>query len=132
MVARIGNQFHEMFGPSSLRADGPIILNVEHDEMRAIAPRGAVEMTEEGNELRMSAEVSDTPLGDRVLSEVRTNSLGLSVEFRAVKEHRDARGVRVIDEALLTGLALTARPAYTDTSVEARRKVLVPVRRVWL
>ena len=42
------------------------------------------------------------------------------MEFRAVKEHFEA-GVRVITEALLSGVAVVDRSAYSGSVVEARR-----------
>ena len=52
------------------------------------------------------------PAGDRALDEIRTGkAAGLSVEFRALKESRVA-GVRVIEEAELSGVGIVARPSY--------------------
>ena len=44
---------------------------------------------------------------------------GLSVEFHAVREHRQG-GRRVVTEARLDGAALTDDPSYPNTSVEVR------------
>ncbi len=126
-VARINHQFDELFAEGALRTEGAICLNWEHDELRSVAPRGAVDVTETAGELRMMAECSDTPLADMALDQVRRKCMGLSIEFVPIAEHRDTRGVRVLTDAILMGLAVTARPAH-PTTVEARR---APPPRRW-
>ena len=46
---------------------------------------------------------------------------GLSVEFEAISEH-DEGGTRVIDMANLSGLAICDRPAFKESTIEARAK----------
>ena len=45
----------------------------------------------------------------------------MSVEFRAVHERQDA-GIRVIEDAVLSGIGIVRAPAYGDSRVEARQR----------
>ena len=71
-----------------------------------------------------------------MLALVRSGVLrGLSIEFRAVAERIEA-GVRVIERAVLRGVAVVDTPAYPASEVEARMAMLprpAPARRrLWL
>ena len=46
---------------------------------------------------------------------------GLSVEFRAVRERRDG-DLRVVEDAILSGIAIVRSPSYGAARVEARRR----------
>ena len=62
------------------------------------------------------------PAADRALDEIRSGAVGgLSVEFRPVKEGRDA-DTRVIEDAVLTGTGIVRAPSYKQSNVEARRR----------
>ena len=114
----------ERFEPGSLRLAESVLLDLSHDRERAVAwhPGGGLELVDRGEALEMSAEVPPIPAGDRALEEIRTGKVtGLSVEFQAVKESR-VGGVRVIEEALLTGVAIVARPSYEGARIEARAR----------
>ena len=66
-----------------------------------------------------------------VAADVRSGILrGFSSEFRALEE-RDENGVRIIRSAVLEDLALVASPAYPQSRVEIRKRVLKG-RRIWL
>ena len=114
----------ERFEPGSLRMADAVHLDLNHDRERAVAwhPGGGLELRDEGGALVLSAEVPPIPAGDRALEEIRTGkATGLSVEFRAVKETR-SDGVRVIEDAILSGVGLVAQPSYTGSRIEARAR----------
>ena len=104
--------------------DGPVHLDLGHDRERVIAyqPGGGLELTDQGEALELTADLPPIPAADRALDEIRAGKVtGLSVEFRAVKETRSG-GVRVIHEAVLSGVAIVARPSYVGSQVEARAR----------
>ena len=132
----------ERFNPGSLRwPDNGIRVDLDHASSPA---RGSVQAPllrtvpiVDGDEIRIDADLPDTTAARDLAVLMRTTQpmyTGLSVEFRSRKEHRQA-GVRVIDDALLEGAALTSEPAYKDTSVEVRdedESEKKPRRRFWL
>ena len=114
----------ERFAPGSLRMAGAVHFDLHHDRERAIAytPGGGLELADGDAALELTAELPPIPAADRALDEIRTGKAnGLSVEFRAVKESR-VGGVRVIEEAELSGIGLVARPSYTGSRIEARSR----------
>ena len=120
----------ERFEPGSLRLDDVVVLDWEHDAMRALAwaPDGGLELVDGPDAMRMSAELPPIPGGDRALDEVRAGKVtGLSIRFRPVRERME-NGIRIIEEALLRGIAITRAPSYQDSRVEARSRK----RRIWL
>ena len=120
----------ERFAPGSLRMANAVHLDLNHDKERAVAwhPGGGLELRDEDGAMILSAELPPIPAADRALDEIRAGKVtGLSVEFRAVKESL-VNGVRVIEEAELSGVAIVARPSYEGSRVEARNRR----RRVWL
>ena len=69
----------------------------------------------------MSVELPDTADARDTLTLVKAGVLrGLSVEFRAIAE-RFEQGVRIISEAVLTGLAIVDKPAYSESTVATRQ-----------
>ena len=120
----------ERFAPGSIRMAGPVHLDLNHDRERVVAysPGGGLELTDRGEALELSAELPPIPGADRALDDIRTGKAnGLSVEFRAIKESR-VDGVRVIEEAELSGIGIVGMPSYLGARVEARHRR----RRVWL
>ena len=120
----------ERFEPGSLRLDDHVILDWEHDQLRALAwaPDGGLELTDGPDAMRMTATLPPLPAGDRALEEVRAGKVtGLSIRFRPVRERME-NGIRIIEEALLRGIAITRAPSYQDSRVEARSRK----RRIWL
>ena len=120
----------ERFEPGSLALADSVHLDLHHDAMRALAwtPGGGLELRDEDGAMQMVAEVAPIPAGDVALAEVRSGTTtGLSVEFRAIKERREA-GIRIISQALLTGIGLVRRPSYEASRVEARDAG----RKLWL
>ena len=70
----------------------------------------------------MRATLPPIPAADRALAEIRGgNATGLSVEFRALRERREA-GLRVIQEAVLSGIGIVRSPSYGASRVEARAR----------
>ena len=123
----ISPSHRERFMPGSLRRDGdPVVLDLDHDPLRAVAWIGqGLELEDSRHELRLRADLPRTPAADAALEGVRTGARrGLSVEFNAVQEHREAQtGIRVIEDSLLRGIGLVARPSYPGSSVnEIRRR----------
>ena len=120
----------ERFEPGSLELAPAVGFNLDHDRSRLIAwaPDGGLELADGDDAMRMTATLPPLPFGDMVLDEIREGRrTGLSVEFRPIKT-RTENGIRVIEKALLRGVALLARPDYGASRVEARARR----RRVWL
>ena len=114
----------ERFEPGSIHMAGVVHLDLNHDRERVIAwhPEGGLELTDRGEALELAAELPPLPAADRALDEIRTGKTnGLSIEFRALKESR-ANGVRVIEEAELSGIGLVSKPSYEGSRVEARAR----------
>ena len=114
----------ERFAPGSLRMADAVHLDLNHDRERAVAwhPGGGLELRDEDGAMILSAELPPIPAADRALDEIRSGkTAGLSVEFRAVKESR-SEGVRVIEDAILSGVGLVAQPSYAGSRIEARAR----------
>lgn len=108
------------FGDDVGAAD--VVLNVQHVRSRPLARTGGggLSLVDGPDALRMAVSLPVTREADDVLSLVRAGVLrGLSVEFRAIAE-REEGGVRVIERAALSGLAVVDRPAYPASTVAAR------------
>ena len=126
----ISPSHRERFAPGSLRLANVVHLDLDHDPERAVAwlPDGGLDLASDDEAMRLSATLPPIPGADRALDDVRTGKVGgLSVEFRALKE-TVVDGIRVIEEAELTGVGLVKRPSYSGASVEARSRR----RRIWL
>ena len=120
----------ERFAPGAIRMADSVHLDLNHDRERVIAymPNGGLELSGCDDALELSADLPRIPAADRALEEIRTGkTTGLSVEFRAVKESR-VNGVRVIWDAILSGVGLVGDPSYGGARVEARARR----RRIWL
>ena len=114
------NDRPEMFeaGAFHWRESG-IVIRAQHDRMQPII-RAMPYL--EGRELRISAPLlNDTRGRDIAVAMAGPTPLytGLSVEFRAEKEHRRG-GLRVITRAFLDGAGLVDTPAYLSSTVEVR------------
>ena len=110
--------FRERFEPGAFGAVRAIDINLQHDAAVVVA-RGAA-LTDSPVALRVSATL---PERSAALALVRRRALGgFSVEFKPTREHRDAHGVRVVERATLTGLALVDRPAYPGARPEVRAR----------
>ena len=114
----VSPDFRERFEPGSLSHAGRIDLNLQHDP-GVVLVRGAT-LTDSPVALTVRAELPD---GSAALALARRRALnGFSIEFRAKREHRDAAGIRVVEAADLTGLALVDRGAYPASQVEVRAR----------
>ena len=114
----------ERFEPGALRMAESVHLDLHHDVERAIAwhPGGGLALANGRDVLTMRAELPPIPAADRALAEIKAGRVdGLSVEFRAVKERRDG-DIRVIEDAVLSGIAIVKAPSYDGSRVEARRR----------
>ncbi len=130
-VATIGPGMVEKFLPGAFRPISDVILNSAHDRRTPLARTGAgLTIEDTQTELRISAELPKTQAADDVLELVRAGVLrGLSIEFTAVEERLDA-GVRVIERAHLSAIAVVDSPAYSSSTVEARTRKREP--RTWV
>ena len=120
----------ERFAPGAIRMADVVHLDLAHDRERVIAymPNGGLELAGGDDALELAADLPPIPAADRALEEIRAGkTTGLSIEFRAVKESRDG-DIRVIEDAILSGVGLVGDPSYGGARVEARARR----RRVWL
>lgn len=120
-IATVNGQ-PERFAPGSLLCSD-VILNRQHDKSVPLARTGAGLLLRDGPEsLQMEALLPETTEAKDTLTLVSSGVLrGLSVEFEAIAEH-DESGIRVVDLANLSGLAVCDRPAFKQSVVEARVK----------
>ena len=104
----VSPDFRERFESGAFGEVGAVDLNLQHDP-GVILVRGAT-LTDGPRELAVTATLAD---GSAALALVRRRALnGFSIEFRAMRERRDPSGIRVVEAADLTGLALVDRGAY--------------------
>ena len=109
-VADMG-AFRETFAPRAF-VELPLTINVnlQHDP-DVIVARDAV-LADHPRELRVRASL---PEGSAAVQLVKRRSVdSFSIEFHALKERREA-GIRVIERAVLSGLALVDRGAYPQS-----------------
>ena len=100
-------------------------LDLYHDVERAVAwmPGGGLELRQDAKALTLTAKLPPIPAADRAIREIKAGQVtGLSVEFQTIKESRDAAGIRVIEDAVLSGIGIVKSPSYSQSSVEARRR----------
>ena len=114
----ISPDFRERFEPGAFGEVRAVDLNLQHDPAVVVVRRAT--LTDSPQELRVSATL---PEGSAALALVRRGSLnGYSIEFHAKRERRDAAGIRVVEAADLTGLALVDRGAYPASQAEVRAR----------
>ena len=133
-VARLPGGIQERFEPGAFGdvAAADVILNGHHERSRPLARTGGGGLVLENSEtaLTMRAELPQTNDANDVLELVKTGVLrGLSVEFAAQSERMEA-ATRVIERARLGGMAVVDKPAYPESSVEARARR--KKRRTWV
>ena len=124
----ISPDFAERFEPGAFGEIGVVELNLQHDP-GVVLVRGAI-LTDSPEALSVRA---DLPEGSAALALVKRGALrGFSVEFTSRSEHRDSAGIRVVEAAELTGVALVDRPAYPAAAAEVRARATPAWRRWWL
>lgn len=125
--AFIGGQFRERIERGALVPDD-VVLNLSHDNKRPIARLGGggLELKDGTDAMRMSAKLPKSRDGDDALELIRARILrGLSVEMQVARDDWSAGGrLRTIKEARLTGIGVVAKPAYPQSSIEARDEAL--------
>ena len=113
----ISPDFRERFEPGAFGEVGVVDVNLQHDPGIVLAR--AASLSDGPEALRVAATLAE---GSGALALVRRGALGgFSVEFHAKAERREA-GVRVVERAELTGLALVDRPAYPAAAAEVRAR----------
>jgi len=129
--ATIGGAFRERVEAGALGTPQDVILNIQHDRARPIARQGhGLHLVDSGEALEMRAELPRTRDAEDALAMVEAGLLqGLSVELRVEADEwtRDATGghLRTIQKALLSGIGLVDKPAYTASELEARARDLL-------
>lgn len=115
-VANMGG-FREMFVAGSfVEMPQTIDVNLQHDPDVIVARDAA--LVDHPRELRVHAVL---PEGSAAIQLVRRRSVdSFSIEFHALKERRE-NGIRVIEQAILSGLSLVDRGAYPQSKAEVRR-----------
>ena len=113
----VSPDYRERFVPGAFgTVPTTIPVNLQHDAAIVVAERAV--LADGPRELRVRA---DLPERSAALALVRRGALtGWSIEFRARAERREA-GVRVVERADLTGLALVDAGAYPSSTAEVRR-----------
>ena len=111
------SDYRERFAPGALRHSGRIDVNLQHDAAVIVA-RNAV-LNDGPRALEVRAEL---PAASAALALVRRGALnGFSIEFHSRAERREG-GIRVVERADLTGLALVDRGAYPQSKAEVRAR----------
>ena len=96
-----------------------VILNRQHDRGKPLARTGGGGLTidDSHTELKLRADLPDTPTGQEAMTLVRSGVLrGFSIEFHALREYVRDRVVHVA-EGKLYGISLVDRPAYPESQV---------------
>ena len=113
----VSPDFAERFEPGAFGEVRTIPINLQHDRAIIVAPAAVLADTTRSLDVR-----ADLPEGSAALSLVKRGALnGFSIEFHAKAERREA-GVRVVERAELTGLALVDRGAYPESKAEVRAR----------
>ncbi len=113
----ISPDFNERFLPGAFGEVRTVPVNLQHDPRLVVSEAATLIDSTRSLDVR-----ADLPDGSAALALVRRGALtGFSIEFHANAERREA-GVRVVERAELTGLALVDRGAYPQSTVEIRAR----------
>lgn len=113
----ISPTFRERFEPGAFGDLPSVPLNLQHDLSMVILEAGAYALTDGPHALEVRAEL---PERSAVLSLVQRRALsGFSIEFHSRAERREG-GIKVIERAELTAIALVDRPSYPRSGAEVR------------
>lgn len=107
----------------SLRSDRDMRADVEHDEKQLLGRRakGTLVFSEDARGLRASITIPDTQVGRNAVEEIRCgnrDAMSISMRRRGMEVKFVQRGgetIREVSRAVLTGVTLTAFPAYPQT-----------------
>lgn len=110
--------FTEAFQAGAFGEIGDVIANVQHSRERPLARTGAgLTLTDSAERLEVRLALPETRDGEDVATLVKLGVLrGLSVEFRAANERWEGSH-RVIERAVLNGVAVVDRPAYSGSVI---------------
>ena len=129
--ARIAGMFRERINKGALEPRSDMILNASHNRALPLArmngPDSAnLTLRETTEALEIRARIVDTSIGNDALANVRAGLLtGFSVEMAVHEDDwREDATLRIVRRATLHGIALVDRPAYPQSSVEAREAVI--------
>ena len=115
----VSPDFQERFLPGSLSPVPAVRMNLQHDRATTLLEPGTFILNDSERALEVRAEL---PPSSAALQLVRRGALnGFSIEFHAQSERREA-GIRVIERAELTGIALVDRGAYPQSLAEVRAR----------
>lgn len=129
--ASIAGVFRERILPNAFEMRSDMILNQQHDRTKPLAKLDnvaeasfSIRQTASAYEIR--ARIARTTVGDDALYNIRNGLLsGFSVEMKVHDEDwREEASLRLIKRATMAGVALVDRPAYPQSSVEARQAFL--------
>jgi len=129
-VADIGGFFREEFVPGSIEASD-VTLNAYHDPTSLLARTGGGGMTvrDTPEAMTFEADLPHTTGANDVLTLVRSGVLrGASIEMH-VKRDRwlDGGEHRIIQAARMSGIAIVARAAYSDSEIAALRNLVTAI-----
>lgn len=111
----VSPDFAERFEPGAFGPVDRVAINLQHDARMVVTPDAA--LTDGPRALEVRAEL---PADSAALALVRRGALnGFSIEFHSKAERREG-GLRVIERAELSGLALVDRGAYPESTAEVR------------
>ena len=129
----------ERFAAGAFAPIGDVLLNAQHDRTTPLARTGGagLELRDDAEALRIVATLPSTRAADDVLELVRAGVMrGLSIGFHPISHHIVV-GVRVVQRARLTSIAVVDTPQYPASEIEARAAAMAalgrtaPIRRYW-
>ncbi|MCY3918743.1 MAG: HK97 family phage prohead protease [Chloroflexi bacterium] len=119
-VARVDRYRLQIMPGAFAPLPADVALNVQHDRAAIVARIGAgLELQDGPDQLRMAATLPATPRADQALADVKAGLLlGISAEL-VVARQTVSGGLRKVEKATLTGLALVDTPAFPQSEIEA-------------